>query len=112
MDNYVSRETLKYVEKRLIQWYYYFGATNTLEPSQNRKVAALIINVCVHLFLGVKMETKLDKLIKLAQKVAKKGEIPVSCMIVDKNNKILSVAVNNRQKKKNVYSNHKHFSSL
>ena len=48
------------------------------------------------------METKLDKLIKLAQKVAKKGEIPVSCMIVDKNNKILSVAVNNRQKKKNV----------
>ena len=44
----------------------------------------------------------LDKLYKLANKAFKKGEIPVSAIILDKNNKIVSAKYNNRQNKYNI----------
>ena len=44
----------------------------------------------------------LDKLYKLAEKAYKKGEIPVSAIILDKNNKIVSAKYNNRQNEYNI----------
>ena len=38
-----------------------------------------------------------DKLYKLAFKAYKKGEIPVSCAILDSNNKVISWEINGRQ---------------
>ena len=44
----------------------------------------------------------LDLLLKNAEKAYKKGEIPVSAVILDKSGKLLSSSFNNRQKKFNV----------
>ena len=44
----------------------------------------------------------LDLLLKNAKKAYKKGEIPVSAVILDKNGKIISSSYNNRQKSYNV----------
>lgn len=48
------------------------------------------------------MNNIIDKLIKLAKKSAKNKEIPVSSIILDKNNKIIAYGINNRQNKNNV----------
>lgn len=45
----------------------------------------------------------LNKLYKLAEKASKNGEIPVSCCILNKNNKIISWEINKRQKKYDVF---------
>ena len=44
----------------------------------------------------------LEKLYNLAIKAYKKGEIPVSAIILDKNNKIISAEYNNRQNEYNI----------
>lgn len=48
------------------------------------------------------MEKYLEKLIKLIKKAEKKQEVPVACLILDKNGKIISKRINNRQNKYNV----------
>ena len=44
----------------------------------------------------------LDKLYNLALKAYKKGEIPVSAIILDENNKIIAAKCNNRQNEYNI----------
>ncbi len=44
----------------------------------------------------------LDLMIKLSKKAYKKGEIPVSAVIIDKDNNVVSFGLNRRQKGKNV----------
>lgn len=48
------------------------------------------------------MENNLDILIKLIRKAEKKQEVPVACLILDKNGKIVSKKINNRQNKYNI----------
>lgn len=48
------------------------------------------------------MENNLDILIKLIRKAEKKQEVPVACLILDNNGKIISKKINNRQNKYNV----------
>lgn len=48
------------------------------------------------------VERYLDILLDLCKKAANKGEIPVAALIVDKDNKIISREINNRQKKHNI----------
>lgn len=48
------------------------------------------------------MKKYLEILIKLIKKAEKKQEVPVACIILDKNGKIISKKINNRQNKYNV----------
>ena len=73
-----------------------------MEPSQNRKIAALTINIYVHLFFKIKGDNMQEKYMKLAlkeaQKAYKKNEIPIGCVIV-KNNKIIAKSHNLKEHK-------------
>lgn len=48
------------------------------------------------------MEKYLDILLKLIKKAIKKEEIPVACLILDNEGKIITKKINNRQNKYNV----------
>lgn len=48
------------------------------------------------------MERYLKILLKLIKKAEKKQEVPVACLIIDKNGKIISKKINNRQNKYNI----------
>ena len=78
-------------------------AISVLELSQDRKIAALTINIYVHLFFNKKGDNIVDKekmeiAIKEAAKAYKKNEVPIGCVIV-KNGKILAKAHNLKEKK-------------
>ena len=57
LKNNISREIILFVVLKLLLdyffylVYYFIDATIILESSQDREIAALTINVCVHLFL-------------------------------------------------------------
>lgn len=81
--------------------YYNLDATDIVESGQDWKIAALTLNICVHLFLGVNMDDfYMTEALKLARKAFKAGEVPIGAIIVD-NNRIIGKGYNQKEKKKN-----------
>lgn len=81
--------------------YYFIDATNILESSQDRKIAALTINICVHLFLWVIVMKNDEYYMNLALVEAKKAydlnEVPVGAVIVH-NGKVIARGYNCKEK--------------
>lgn len=81
--------------------YYISDATNIVESGQDWKIAALTLNICVHLFLGVNMDKKyMEAALKQAKIALKHEEVPVGAVIV-RNNKIIARGYNKKETKKN-----------
>ena len=78
--------------------YYNLDATDIVESGQDWKIAALTLNICVHLFLGVNMDNfYMTEALKLARKAFKAGEVPIGAIIVD-NNRIIGKGYNQKEK--------------
>ena len=75
--------------------YYFICATYILEIGQDRKIAALIIPICVHFFIGGFMNKYMNIAVNQAKIAKNKGNTPVGAIIV-KNNKIISKAYNKK----------------
>jgi len=66
-----------------------------LEIGQDRKIAALISSVCVHLFFGGFMSDFMDIAVCEAKKAFKEGNSPIGAVVV-RNGKVISKAHNRK----------------
>lgn len=78
-------------------------ATNILQNGQDWKIAANVIPICVHFFYFEvdKMTDFFEICVNLAQKAAKKGEVPIGAIVV-KDGKIIAKSYNLREKKHDI----------
>ena len=73
------------------------------EPGQNRKIAALSMNLCARFFMVKNMNEKIINKFKMMNKKAiNNGDIPVSC-IITKDNEIISTGYNKKYKNCNPF---------